>query len=954
MASGTNYMAASSSKVFDFLHDKSSHGKGAEIALTGMGEHKGSWFVSDAEYPKLLELLADHLFVKRLRPMSLVEQSKPDGIRPLVIDLDFKYPSQMSLTRAFTTDHIFAFLKEVVSVLTDTFDLRNSNAMRFFVTLRPQPYEDKEKSKTSGQKIIKDGIHILCPDFTLSADLQSYLRWALLEQGAVANSFAGTGYINEDANVYDKALTGPKANGWMFYGESKQNIPAYKLTNVWRYTPKSAKYTAMPSEDFLDTELIKLLSIRYNLKPQLQIQESKKEDVYKQISELQKPVPKQTQQTEAEAAAQQEAIAIWEPFIRDTYPDSELQLARRLAIECFNAERADDYQSWMRVGWCLRNMDSSEEMFNAWMEFSKKSTKSAGNNVELLKTQWIQGSMRRDETSSKLGPGSLHFWARTDNPAKYSEIMSADISNYIRKVAMTFKGGTHHHVAQIMKKLFHERYMCAIDSRSTEWFEFREHTWVNIPQGIKLKEHIHNDVAVHVCEARSVPIHKDNEEQELQYRKMLLDFERNLYSAGFKDSVMKECVQLFYNEQFVKQLNQNPYTLGCANGVLHLRHVLTDVNGQPTGYKALLQPGRPTDYISLRTGMTAEGDDAIPYVPYDPADPVQGEIMDFFKKLFPAADLREYVLTLAAGCLEGANKEQCFYIMTGCGGNGKSKFVSLMTSVLGQYAGSLATTALTRKRPDSGAANPDIMGVKSCRFIEMKEPDENEPLNSARMKQFSGEDLVEARGLFKDQERFKIMGKIFMACNRMPPIHSMDGGTWRRIRVIPFNARFVNPADTPVDEANFVFARDDMLDEKLRTWRVPFFSLLVHYYQTRYCPNGIKKVPEVVMSASNEYRNTHDGFGKFMDARIRVSPDQPDGTEAAVIQKLLRAYKLWHTENNATGKRLSDNEMKIRLNERFQTPPDGKTYKHVWIFPDEETIEAYDKERLEARAAGTA
>jgi putative DNA primase/helicase len=105
--------------------------------------------------------------------------------------------------------------------------------------------------------------------------------------------------------------------------------------------------------------------------------------------------------------------------------------------------------------------------------------------------------------------------------------------------------------------------------------------------------------------------------------------------------------------------------------------------------------------------------------------------------------------------------------MTGSGGNGKSKFVELMTGVLGQYAGSLASTALTRKRPESGAANPDIMSIKGCRFVEMKEPDEGEPLNSARMKQFSGEDLVEARGLFKDQERFKITGKIFLACNRM-------------------------------------------------------------------------------------------------------------------------------------------------------------------------------------------
>jgi putative DNA primase/helicase len=76
--------------------------------------------------------------------------------------------------------------------------------------------------------------------------------------------------------------------------------------------------------------------------------------------------------------------------------------------------------------------------------------------------------------------------------------------------------------------------------------------------------------------------------------------------------------------------------------------------------------------------------------------------------------------------------------------------------VLGDYVSSLQATALTRKRPESGAANPDIVSIRNKRFIYLQEPDEREPLNTSRMKQFSGEDIVEARGLFEDQQRFKI------------------------------------------------------------------------------------------------------------------------------------------------------------------------------------------------------
>jgi P4 family phage/plasmid primase-like protien len=406
---------------------------------------------------------------------------------------------------------------------------------------------------------------------------------------------------------------------------------------------------------------------------------------------------------------------------------------------------------------------------------------------------------------------------------------------------------------------------------------------------------------------------------------------------------MKEAVLLFYDFDFYKKINQNAYLIGCANGILNLRDPVFDENGQPIRYRPTLHPGTPSDYVTLKAGVTADGKDAIDYVPYNPDDPVQKEIMDFFKKLFPAEDLREYVLTLAAGCLEGANKEQCFYIMTGSGGNGKSKFVELMTGVLGQYAGSLASTALTRKRPEAGASNPYIMSIKGFRFVEMKEPDEGEPLNSARMKQFSGEDLVEARGLFKDQERFKITGKIFLACNRMPPIHSMDGGTWRRIRVIPFDSRFLPAGDPMIDPSRHIYQRDDMLDERLKAWRVPFLSLLVHYYETKYCPHGIKKVPSIVMQACEAYKGNYDTFGKFIKARVRRVPGWDD---PPTFKQITNAYKVWQADQS--GKRLTDNELRIRLNELYQAPADGKTYLHLRLFMSDDDAEEYDQENAQS------
>jgi P4 family phage/plasmid primase-like protien len=942
------------SSLHRFLEDRRVWKKapGQDVSMTGMGANKGNWYVSDDDYSQFMDLMHEWLFVKDLRPNNFVEQRKPDGVTPLLIDLDFAYPPEKNLERTFTKENIQIFVAEAAAVLKENFDLKDRQNVRFFVTLRPNPYPNKGTSKH-----IKDGIHILCPDITLPPEFQALVRHLMLEREAVKKSFGETGYINRDDIVFDESLT--KKQGWLFYGESKPDIPPYTLKHVFKYAPKTEKMTES-KDTYKPRELIELLSIRHKLHPTVSLLESRKDVVKDVLAKMASPAA-HNQLVQQHTTASQEEVTGYLPILMDSFnnivsTEDEITLSKRLAVECLSEERASGYDSWMRVGWCMRNIDSSESMFDAWMDFSNKCGKSTGNNVEQLRKDWIRGSMRHVNGSPGLKMGSLKMWAREDNPTRYMEIMDGDIISFIQKTAITFRGGTHYHVAKMIHKLYPDVYKCFVDGRTTEWYEFKDHVWHPMPSGILIKTTITDDLTLKVDSARRSlkgPHDKDEDYDELMKKYQenivkLLKLQENLYNANFKDSVMKEAAQIFYDPDFHKHLDQNVYVLGCSNGILNLREPVFDDQGRPMRYKPTLRPGTAQDYVSLQSGVTPDGLDPIPYIPYDSNDPVQTEIMDFFKKIFPADDLREYVLTLAAGCLEAANKEQCFYIMTGSGGNGKSKFVELMCSVLGQYAGSLATTALTRKRPDSGAANPDVMSVKNARFIEMKEPDEGEPINSARMKQFSGEDLVEARGLFKDQERFKIRGKIFMACNRLPPMHSMDGGTWRRIRVIPFDSRFLATEDPMIDPSRNIYPRDDMMDEKLKSWRVPFFSLLVHYYETKYCPHGIKKTPSIVLQACENYKGNFDSFGKFIKGRIRKVIGYDDPPQ---FKDMWKAYKNWHMEQNATGKKLTENELRIRLNELYQAPADGKTYLHLRLFYSDEEAEEFDKELADGTSA---
>ena len=917
--------------IFTFLENRSG---GQEVSVTGMGDLNGKWSVSDADYPQFLDLLNDYLFVKKHRALGFVERPRTDVAKPLLIDLDFKYPENMSLTHSFTDAQIEEFCHVLQEGISHFFDVSEYQEISYYVLLRPTAYKDKG--------VLKDGIHIECPDFSLTNDKWNVLRRWILKNGAIRRIFGETGYLNEDHDVFDQAMG--RNQGWMLYGASKPQIPAYALSWVKKYTPDTDSWTTGGS-DHTPRQLLELLSIRYNVVEGCGDVKDERKDEYDDF--LNPPSAQGPQQQQVAEPHSQNVQALLSLVPN---PDDERALIEKLVLECLSAERAEAFLTWRCVGLCLHNIEPSEEMFNLWMDFSNKSPKAAGNNVSQLKKDWFQG-MRKDGDGPKLTIRSLHLWARHDNNTKYEEIMNEDILEYIiRKL-----DGTHYHISLLMQKMFGNNYVASIGNKVTEWYTYDEvlNMWKHLNQGIELKRKIIKDVAdkvdsacVRVRDRWNKATDEDERERYATKLKNLHKIQSCLYTAGFVDSVMKMAGTLFAEEDFMSNLNMNPYIFGCANGILELRYKETPTSKE----RVFFRQGKAEDFVSFLGGKSiSDSWDAINYKPYDPNDPNMPEIMDFFKKVFPRDDLREYVFRLLASCLEGTNKEQCFYIFHGSGSNGKSKIIDLMTMIFGDYQTSIQTTVLTRKRPESGAANPDIIVTKCKRFIHMGEPDKNEQLNTSRMKQFTGEDLVEARGLFQDQEKFKIMGKMALCCNDLPPINSMDDGTWRRVRVIPFESKF-RYADHKDWKAGlkYLFLRDDGLKDKMLRWRESLFSYLVYIYETQYLVNGLNPEPPIVLQVSDKYKDSYDVFAKFMGERIR----QEDGNRVE-FKDLKRIFKSWR-QDTSTKATLNDAELWSRCLESSNIGKFNERKQiliHIRVFSTDEEVEEYDKEHDEASGA---
>ena len=890
----------------DYLYSDHIITKSADWNVTGFGT---GWFgkfkVPAEEYDDFLALVHDHVFVKG-KACSLLEKHKAQS--PILIDLDFRYPSGGPLRRRFTDEQVRDFVTAYADAFHRFFE-PPAKPLQFFVSLKPSPENDKEKD------CHKDGIHVVCPTITTSPELQYAIRGYLLQTGAIERIFGSTGLTNTPQDCLDISVI--QRNNWFLYGACKQDKAWYKVVQVYLATGDGT-LTEGSLDTWSPTDLIRLLSLqRGHDKPTelvLKTEDAATEVEWTQllgrwgkgaswaaISKTKSPTL-----TAAKAAADpvefvldsmdsNSMVQVSGHSVRNGLSTEDVALAYRLVRECLDpTKRAKNYHDWVQTGLLLHNIAATEESLKVWADFSRRVPGASSTSDATYKDKWAL--LPAESSAIKRGRkplmmGTLLLWARLDAPATFKSIM--DEAN--ADMALLNSSGTHDSIADLVLRMYRHDFRCTPPKKGAtattfEWYQYEDHAWRSLMTWTALRTRLGNEVR-NVYLAADVKILKremetndQSEKERLQAQlKNIRKIESQLQTTGFKECVMKEATDKFYDEEFLKYMNQDPTLVGFSNGVLELRSI-----GADGGPHVSFRPGRPDDCISFQMGRGMVGLDSIPYIAYDPAKPAPEhlEILDFFTKIYPDPVLREYALTLYSACLEGANHEQKFYIMSGGGGNGKSKIIDLMGKTFGEYQDSLSATALTRKRADAGNANPEFIDLKNKRFVSMVEPEEGEKINTSLMKQLSGQDMLKVRGLYKAQEGFIFTARIFMSCNTMPGVSSMDNGTWRRLMVLPHVATFVPPGE-PTNAAAHIHPRDPLLDVKINRWRPYFASLLVWYYEHHYLKHGLIP-PAQVTAASNKYKEENDSFAAFCQECLV----KEIGAEVKV-NDLMGRYKEW-------------------------------------------------------------
>ncbi len=523
-------------------------------------------------------------------------------------------------------------------------------------------------------------------------------------------------------------------------------------------------------------------------------------------------------------------------------------------MSMLNIERANNYAEWLEIGIILYNIGSGcRQTYDIWIKFSRRTTLENYFSESVCADQWTKFIKRGK------GMGTLRFLARTDNPIEYNKWAG---EQSVKKASSAITGG-HYDLAKMLYEHHGGTYVYT-SGKKPGWYQFDGNRWKKMEEGIILKQKISLDLVPKFKEIiKELRRRGDDDEEEnskeIQAKiKMVYKLIGNLNSSPFKKNILEECKEVFYREAFISKLNTDPYLLGFDNGILDLREMR-------------FRKGRPEDMISKSCGYDFPID-----MSYDHPDSI--EVLDFFKKIFPDPQLERYMWEYCASLLIGGNAAKNILSLIGDGDNGKSMLILMIEEALGTgelgYAIKLPTSVITGKRTQSAAASPEMARSDGVRFMSVQEPSDKESANIGILKELSGNDRLYVRPLYEDGREIVPMFKFCVICNKLLKIFSTDKAFWKRQRVVPCEATFMDADDKglPKDPREQInqkkFPANPYFKDNITSMKQAFIWIMFQKLKN-VKKNGRMPDPEKVKEATLEYKKSNDVVGRFFDYAIK-------------------------------------------------------------------------------------
>lgn len=282
------------------------------------------------------------------------------------------------------------------------------------------------------------------------------------------------------------------------------------------------------------------------------------------------------------------------------------------------------------------------------------------------------------------------------------------------------------------------------------------------------------------------------------------------------------------------ELDANPYLLNTPTAGYDLR----------IGQSSRKDPD-PTDLVTKQTSVDPS---------HEGTDVWEQALNVFFQN---DRELIDYVQRIVGLAAIGRVMVEALVIAYGDGRNGKSTFWNTIARVLGTYAGNMSADVLTI----GGMRNvkPELAEAKGKRLIISAESEEGVRMSTSVVKQLASTDQIYAEKKYKAPFAFTPSHTLVLYTNHLPRVGAMDAGIWRRLIVIPFEAKI----DGSSDVKNYADYLYEHAGGAILAW-IMDGARLIHDENYQLTP------PPRVVAASSAYRDDNNWFAQFLEAHCEL------------------------------------------------------------------------------------
>ena len=308
----------------------------------------------------------------------------------------------------------------------------------------------------------------------------------------------------------------------------------------------------------------------------------------------------------------------------------------------------------------------------------------------------------------------------------------------------------------------------------------------------------------------------------------------------------------------VSDLDRNPNLLNTPYGTYNLELGMAGA-----------QPHDPADLITKMTECS----------PGDKGMDIWLEALDTF--FCGDAELIEYIQKVIGLAAIGKVYEEFIIIAYGDGANGKSTFWNTVARVFGTYAGKISSDILTMGSKVN--AQPEMAELKGKRLVIASELQEGVRLNTAMVKQLCSTDSIIACKKYKDPFHFSPGHQVVLYSNHLARVGANDDGIWRRLKVIPFNAKIKGNSDIK-NYADYLY---ENAGPAILKWVIEGAE------KVSKCGHKIDD-PKCVRDAVEAYREDNDWLGHFISDCCEKDDSYEE--KSGELYQQYRAYALQNGE----------------------------------------------------------